>query len=75
MLLDFTKAFDKVSHRHRCIKLDYYGVRGPTLDWIRNFLSGGTQQVIVDGCASDSLPVPSGVPRETVLILCLFYVS
>ena len=55
--LDFTKAFDKVSHRHLCIKLDYYSIRGPTLDWIRNFLSGRTQQVILDGCVSDSLPV------------------
>ena len=23
--LDFTKAFDKVSHRYLCVKLDYYG--------------------------------------------------
>ena len=50
-------------------------MRGPTLDWIRNLLSGGAQQVILDGCVSnDSLPVLSGAPQGTVLspllILC-----
>ena len=72
MALDFTKAFDKVSHRCLYVKLDYYGIRGPTLDWIRNFLSGRTQQVILDGCVSDSLPVLSGVPQGTVLRPLLF---
>ena len=70
--LDFTKAFDKVAHRCLCVKLDYYGIRGPTLDWIRNFLSGRTQQVIFDGCVSDSLPVFPGVPQGTVLGPLLF---
>ena len=72
MALDFTKAFDEVSHRRLCIKLDYYGIRGPTLDWIRNFLSGRTLQVILDGCVSDLLPVLSGVPQGTVLWPSLF---
>ena len=41
---------------------------GPTLDWIRNLLSSGAQQVILDGCvSSDSLLVLSGVPQGTVL--------
>ena len=39
---------------------------------IRNFLSGRTQQVIFDGCVSDSLPVFPGVPQGTVLGPLLF---
>ena len=34
VVLDFSKAFDKVSHQRLLYKLNYYGVRGDTLDWM-----------------------------------------
>jgi hypothetical protein len=49
ILLDFSKAFDKVSHERLAAKLHHYGVRGPTLNWIKSFLAGHTQRVIVEG--------------------------
>jgi hypothetical protein len=67
ILLDFSKAFDKVSHERLAAKLHHYGVRGPTLNWIKSFLAGRTQRVIVEGVASDTAPVTSGVPQGTVL--------
>ena len=48
ILLDLTKAFDRVSHMHLCNKLSYYGIKDNTLKWIKNFLHGRTQQVIVE---------------------------
>ena len=37
ILLDFSKAFGKVPNEILLSKLGYYGVRGPTLQWIRDF--------------------------------------
>ena len=38
VFLDFSKAFDKVPHRRLSVKLFYYGINGPTLTWINDFL-------------------------------------
>ena len=34
IVLDFSKAFDKVSHSKLTLKLDFYGIRGDTKLWI-----------------------------------------
>ena len=49
VLLDFSKAFDKVPHRRLAAKLHHYGVRGNTLLWIQSFLADRSQKVIVEG--------------------------
>ena len=78
-VLDFSKAFDKVSHQLLSIKLDYYGIRGSTLRWINSFLSDRTQKLILEGAVSDTVKVTSGVPvpQGSVLgpILFLIYIS
>ena len=45
ILLDFSKAFDKVSHHHLYHKLGHYGIQGNTLEWLKDFLTGRRQQV------------------------------
>ena len=67
ILLDFSKAFDKVSYQRLAIKLDHYGIRGNLLQWIKSFLANRTQQVLVEGHTSSPAPVTSGVPQGTVL--------
>ena len=39
LIMDFSKAFYKVSHYLLTHKLDHYGARGKSNIWIRNFLS------------------------------------
>ena len=67
IIMDFAKAFDKVPHRRLLYKLDYYGIRGSTHKWITSWLSERSQKVVVDGQASDPVPVLSGVPQASVL--------
>ena len=38
ILLDFSKAFDKVNHSKLLWKLHQYGICGHVLDWVRAFL-------------------------------------
>ena len=63
ILLDFSKAFDSVPHERLLAKLDFYGIRGKMLSWIKAFLSNRTQNVSVSGVLSSSRPVVSGVPQ------------
>ena len=63
IIMDFAKAFDKVPHRRLLHKLDYYGIPGSTHKLIGSWLSGRSQQVVLDGQASDPVPVLSGVPQ------------
>ena len=49
ILLDFSKAFDKVPHTRLALKLENYSVRGNNLRWIQSFLSDRTQKVVLNG--------------------------
>jgi methylaspartate ammonia-lyase len=72
MLLDFSKAFDKVPHNRLLLKRDHYGIRGNTLQLIRHFLTDRTQQVLLEGTHSSTCAVDSVAPQGTVLGLLLF---
>ena len=47
--LDFQKAVDKVPHRRLLMKLQAHGIDGEILRWIKGWLSGRKQRVVING--------------------------
>ena len=72
VLLDFSKAFDSVSHQRLFTKLAHYGIRGKLLSWFKSLLTGRSQVTVVGGEHSQSCTVTSGVPQGSVVGLLLF---
>ena len=68
--LDFAKAFDKVPH----MRLERYGINANIVRWIKTWLSGRRQRVVIGDKYFGWEEVWSGVPRYWDRY-CLSYTS
>ena len=73
--LDFSAAFDRVSHSGLLFKLKSIGVGGSVLSICREFLFNHRQRVAVDIATSEWIRIVSGMAQESVMghLLLILY--
>ena len=70
--MDLKKAFDTVNHQNLCLKLEHSGIRGPALNWMKDYLTDRKKFVQLGNTKSDYANVTCGIPQGSILGPLLF---
>ena len=72
VVLDISKAFDRVWHVVLLHKFKSYGISGQVFGLISSFVSYRRLRVVLDGKSSQKYPVNGGIPQGSLLGPSLF---
>lgn len=77
LFIDFSKAFDTLSHKKLVEILERSGIRGHCLNWFKNYLTCRSYRVKIDNTLSKEINIDHGVPQGSKLgpILYLIYAN
>ena len=67
VFIDLRKAFDTIDHSLLLQKMERYGIRGVTHNWLRSYLNNRFQYVNINNTESHLRRVTCGVPQGSVL--------
>ena len=67
VFFDISKAFDRVWHKGLLFKIESLGIKGNLLLWVKSYLSGRKQRVVINGKQSTVLELKAGVPQGSIL--------
>ena len=70
--LDFSKAFDTISHRKLISKLHACNLPQSFIEWTSSYLTNRSQQTLIGNVSSRPSSVTSGVPQGSILGPFLF---
>ena len=72
VLLDYSKAFDLANHDLIIAKLKMLGFEQSALCWLKSYLKGRCQKVVIDKDESSLAKLENGVPQGSILGPLLF---
>lgn len=67
LFIDFSKAFDTLSHKKLIEILERNGIRGHCLNWIKNYLTCRKYRVKIENNLSQEINIDHGVPQGSKL--------
>ena len=77
VFLHLSKTFDTIDHHILRNKLDHYGIRGHSFNWVSSYLINRKRLVEFSSACSQPEPIVCGIPQGSILgpLLFIIYIN